>query len=102
MLKRTQTQALKESAASVTDLAAALAKDKKFRKELLSGIRHGVVARRRASRRFAFIAAATRVVADPKLKNELRKMTKNLEKAWVSVSAPAALRRRTRRLQLQL
>jgi uncharacterized membrane protein len=82
VFKRTKTQALKENAASATELAAALAKDKKFRKELLSGISHGVVARRRASRRIGFVAAATRIAADSKLKNELRKMTNSLEKAW--------------------
>jgi uncharacterized membrane protein len=82
VFKRTRTQALKESAAGATELAAALAKDKKFRKELLSGISHGVVVRRRAARRIGIVAAATRIVADPKLKHELRKMTKNLERAW--------------------
>jgi len=82
VLKRTKTQAFKENAATAAELATQLAQDKKFRKELLSGISHGVVVRRRASRRFGFIAAATRVAADPKLKNELRKMMKNLENAW--------------------
>jgi uncharacterized membrane protein len=82
VFERTKTQALKESAASASDLATALAKDKKFRKELLSGIRHGAIARRRASRRIGFVAATTRIVADPKLKNEVRKMTKSLERAW--------------------
>jgi uncharacterized membrane protein len=82
VFERTKTQALKESAASATELAAALAKDKKFRKELLSGIGHGVIVRRRTSRRIRFIAAATRIASDHKLKNELRKMSRNLEKAW--------------------
>jgi uncharacterized membrane protein len=82
VFKRTKTQALKDSAASATELAAALAKDKKFRKELVSGISHGVIVRRRAARRIGFVAAATRIASDHKVKNELRKMSRNLEKAW--------------------
>jgi uncharacterized membrane protein len=85
MLKRTRTQALKDNAANATELASALAKDRKFRKELLSAIRHGTIARRRAARRIGFAAAVGRLTADPKIKNELRKMTSNLEKAWTRV-----------------
>jgi uncharacterized membrane protein len=82
MFRRTKTQALRESAISATELAASLAKDRKFRKELLSGIGHGVIARRRAARRLGFLAAATRIASDLELKNELRRMTRNLERAW--------------------
>ena len=82
MFRRTRSQALKESAASATDFASALAKDRKFRKELLSAISHGTIARRRAARRIGLVAAVTRLGADPKLKRELRKMTRNLENAW--------------------
>jgi len=82
VFRRTRSQALKESAASATDFASALAKDRKFRKELLSAISHGTIARRRAARRIGIVAAVTRLGADPKLKRELRKMTRNLENAW--------------------
>jgi len=82
---RTKTQALKDNAASATDLAAALVKDRKFRKQLLSAAGHGVVARRRAARRIGFIAAVSRLSADPKLKIELSKMKKNLQKAWTRI-----------------
>ena len=68
MFRRTRSQALKESAASATDFATALAKDRKFRKELLSAISHGTIARRRAARRIGIVAAVTRLGADPKLK----------------------------------
>jgi uncharacterized membrane protein len=64
------------------DLAGSLAKDKKFRKELLSAVRHGTKAQRRASRRFGFIPTVGRLANDPKLKHELKKMTTSLEKAW--------------------
>jgi uncharacterized membrane protein len=82
---RTKTQALRDSAASATELAASLAKDKKFRKELLSAAAHGVIARRRVARRLGFLAAVSRLTSDPKLKRELQKMTKNLDKAWSRV-----------------
>jgi uncharacterized membrane protein len=82
VFKRTKTQALKDSAASATELAAALAKDRKFRKELLSGLSHGVIVRRRAARRIGLVGTAARIASDHMVKNELRKMSRNLEKAW--------------------
>ena len=85
MLRSTKTQAVKDSAVSAAELAASLAKDKKFRKQLLSAVGHGTIARRRAQKRIGFFAAATRIAADPKLKNEFRKMTKHLDKAWARV-----------------
>ena len=41
MYGRSKTQAVKDSAASATDLAVSLAQDKKFRKQLLSAMGHG-------------------------------------------------------------
>jgi uncharacterized membrane protein len=76
---------LKEDAASATELAAALAKDKKFRKQVLSAASHGVIARRRAARQIGFIAAARRLSADDRLRGELQRMRKNLEQAWIRV-----------------
>jgi uncharacterized membrane protein len=76
---------LKNNAASATELAAALARDRKFRKQLLSAVGHGTIARRRAKRRLGFYAAVNRLASDPKLTGELRKMSKNLEKAWSRV-----------------
>jgi hypothetical protein len=82
VLRSTKTQAVKDSAVSAAELARSLAKDKKFRKQLLSAISHGTIAQRRASKRIGFVAAVTRLGADQKLKSELRKMTKHLENAW--------------------
>jgi uncharacterized membrane protein len=82
VLRSTKTQAVKDSAVSAADLARSLAKDKKFRKQLLSAISHGTIAKHRASKRIGFVAAVTRLGADQKLKSELQKMTKNLENAW--------------------
>ena len=80
MFGRSRTAVLKDKATSATELAGSLAKDKKFRKELVSAISHGTLARRRASRKIGFLAAATRLAADPKLKQELNKMMSSLDK----------------------
>ena len=85
MLKRSRTAALKDNAASASEFASSLAKDKKFRKELLSAISHGTIAQRRASRKLGFVAAATRLGSDPKLKRELNKMVASLDKVWSRV-----------------
>jgi uncharacterized membrane protein len=85
MLKQSRTAALRENAASASEFASSLAKDKKFRKELLSAISHGTIAQRRASRKFGLVAAATRLGSDPKLKRELNKMVASLDKVWSRV-----------------
>jgi uncharacterized membrane protein len=85
MFKRSRTTALRENAASASEFASSLAKDKKFRKELLSAIRHGTIAQRRASRKLGFVAAVTRLGTDPKLKRELNKMVGSLDKVWSRV-----------------
>ncbi len=85
MFRRSRTAAVKANAASAKDFASALAKDRKFRKELISAIGHGTIARRRAARKLALMATATRLSTDPKLKREARKMVTSLEKAWSRV-----------------
>ena len=85
MFERSKTTALKDNAASVSEFATSLAKDKKFRKELLSAISHGTIAQRRASRKIGLLALATRLTNDPKLKREVRKMFGSLDRAWTRV-----------------
>jgi uncharacterized membrane protein len=80
MFGQSRTAALKDKAMSATELGSALAKDKKFRKELVSAISHGTLARRRAARKLGFVAAATRLAGDPKLKHDLNKMMSSLDK----------------------
>src|SRR3954447_15415408 len=82
MFGRTKTQAVKDRAASSKDFALALSRDKKFRKQLISAIGHGTKAKRRASKRIGFLAAASRLANDRQLRRELETMTKNLEQAW--------------------
>jgi uncharacterized membrane protein len=77
--------AVKESAISATEFASALAKDKKFRRELISAISHGTRAKRRVARKIGFFAAITRLSSDPKLRRELRKMVDSLDVVWSRV-----------------
>jgi uncharacterized membrane protein len=81
MFGRTKTDAVKDKATSATELAAALARDKKFRKQLLSAAGHGAAARRRVARRIGLLAAIGRMSDDATLRSELRQIATNLEKA---------------------
>jgi uncharacterized membrane protein len=81
MFRENRTDALKAKAAGGKDLAVALAQDKKFRKQLLSAIRHGEFARRRAARRIGLVGVVRGLAADQKLTQELRQMADNLQRA---------------------
>jgi uncharacterized membrane protein len=81
MFRQDRTNALKAKAAGGKDLAVTLAQDPKFRRQLLSAIRHGEFARRRAARRIGLVAVVSRLAADQKLTHELRQMAENLQRA---------------------
>jgi uncharacterized membrane protein len=85
VFKRTKTDVLKENATSAAEFATALAKDKKFRKELTSAITHGTIARRRAAKKIGLLATVSRITGDPKLKREVSKLVDSLDKAWARV-----------------
>jgi uncharacterized membrane protein len=85
VFKRTKTDVLKENATSAAEFATALAKDKKFRKELTSAISHGTIARRRAAKKIGLLATVSRITGDPKLRRELNKVVQSLDKAWERV-----------------
>src|SRR5205085_1438242 len=63
MFGRSRTQMVKENASATADLAAVLVQDKKFRKQLLAGVGHGVRAKQRATARIGIIAALGRLAA---------------------------------------
>jgi len=67
-------------ASEASGFAAQLAKDKKFRKELLSAIKHGTIAQRRAKRKMGFLAVARGMSRDPKLRREVQKMVDSVDK----------------------
>src|SRR6266852_2611896 len=81
MFGRSKTQAVKEGAARGTALAVSLARDKRFRKQLLSAVGHGATARQRAASRIGLVSAVHRLGADKELRSELRQMTQNLRNA---------------------
>jgi len=85
MFGRSKTKAVKENAASGTELAVSLAQDKRFRKQVLSAMGHGAAARQRAASRIGLVAAVHRLAADKELRSELRQMTANLKNAWTQV-----------------
>jgi uncharacterized membrane protein len=85
VLRRTKTDVLKQNATSAAEFATALAKDRKFRKELASAISHGTIARRRAAKKIGLLATVGRLTGDPKLKRELNKVVNSLDRAWSRV-----------------
>ena len=95
MFQRTRGKRLVDSAASSKDLAIALARDRKFRRQLLSALRHGEVARRRAKRRIGLTALAGGLAGDTQLRRELSRMSKNLQGAWGRVEKKRSHRLRT-------
>jgi signal transduction protein with GAF and PtsI domain len=86
MIGRSSTaEALKERAVSGKDLAAQLAHDRQFRKQILAAVGHGAAARRRARRRIGLFAVAARLASDELLREELREMAEDLRGAWSRV-----------------
>ena len=76
-----------DHAATTKDFALALARDKKFRKQLVSALGHGAKAKRRARSRVGMTAAATRLARDRQLRSELQRMATDLQSAWTRVES---------------
>src|SRR5262249_33984043 len=82
MSKSSTTQVLKNNAVNASEVAGALVRDKKFRKQIASAVAHATVARRRArARKFVLATTIMRLGADPVLRREGRAMAENVEKA---------------------
>jgi uncharacterized membrane protein len=81
MFGRSRT-AVKEQAAIVSELATLLARDKRFRRQLLGAARHGSRAKRRAVRQIGVLSVAGRLAADAELRDEVQRMTHDLQAAW--------------------
>jgi uncharacterized membrane protein len=82
MFGRTRTEQVKDNASAAAEFAAALARDKKFRKQLIEGVGHGYRAKQRVSVRFGIIGALARIAADEELRAEAQQMVRNLQNAW--------------------
>lgn len=100
MFGRTKTRRVKEEATGASELASALAKDKKFRTEVISAIEHGAVARHRAARNVGALAILRRMSADAELRRELAEVATSLEKAWSRVQKKRSHRLRDASLLL--
>jgi uncharacterized membrane protein len=80
--------------ASTADLAAALARDKHFRKQVVAALAHAAAARERAASRVGVTATAGRLVADDALREEVSEMMVNLRSAWGRLEKKQSHRRR--------
>jgi uncharacterized membrane protein len=87
MFGRSKKQAAMDHAATTKDFALTLARDKKFRKQLVSALGHGAKAKRRARSRMGMTAAATRLARDRQLRSELQRMATDLQSAWTRVES---------------
>ena len=94
MFGRSRTQKLKDTGASGSELAIALAKDKKFRREIARAVGQGASARRRARRQIGAVAVARRLAADAALRRQLGEVADGLTGAWVRVEKKRSHRRR--------
>jgi uncharacterized membrane protein len=81
MFGRSRTDAVKENAAAAAELAAVLARDRRFRKELLEAAGHGVRARRRAASQLGMLSTIGRLATDAELREEMRLMAASLQAA---------------------
>jgi hypothetical protein len=98
--KTSTTDALKQHAVSGKELAAQLARDRKFRKQIVAAATHGAAARRRARSRLGLAAAFSRLATDGKLRKELRDMSEELRHAWSRVESKRSHKLRTSMLVL--
>lgn len=96
MFGQSKSEAMKERAESGAALAAELARDKKFRKELLGALEHGVAAREQARRRSWPLATANRLASDEDLRAHLRDASRNLRRAKRRVEKKRSHRLRNR------
>src|SRR4051812_34714872 len=87
MFGRGGTTAVKEQATAASELAAQLARDKRFRKQVVGATRHGSRATQRGARQIALRSLAARLATDAELRAEVRQMTRDLQAAWERLQA---------------
>jgi uncharacterized membrane protein len=85
---------VKETAISAGELSAALARDTKFRKQLLAAIGHAESARQRAASRVGLVATAKQLADDEQFRQELRAASEDLRRAWSRVEKERSHRQR--------
>jgi hypothetical protein len=78
---------MKEQAAAASELAASLARDKKFRRQVIGAATHGSRAKSRAAGHLGPLAVAGRLATDAELRAEVQQMTRDLQAAWARLQA---------------
>jgi len=81
------TTVVKEQAATISELAAALARDKRFRRQVVGAAKHGSRAKSRAVRQIGVLSVAGRLAAEAQLRDEVNKITRDLQAAWKTAQA---------------
>ena len=74
--------AIREQAAIASEVAAQLAQDVKFRKQLTGAAEHGARAKRLARRQIGSLSLVRRLATDVELRAELQQMAGDLQAAW--------------------
>ena len=97
MFRRSKLSRVRENAVSVSEIAQQLARDKRFRKRLISAIGHGSEARRRTRRGLGLTGAVTRLANDQALRAELKGARDDLQRAYARFDATT--RKRSHRLR---
>ena len=82
MFRRSRTDRVKQGAINVSELALELARDRKFRKRMLSALEHSSAAHRRVPRRPGLFETVQRLASDRALQGELRKARQDLTDAY--------------------
>jgi uncharacterized membrane protein len=85
MFGGSRTQTVKSKAEDGGAVALELAKDAKFRKELAAALAHAAVARDRARSRIGPLATLHRLAGDEVLRDELRELGRNVQRATARV-----------------
>ena len=87
---RSTAETVKERALTGADLAAHLAQDQKFRRQLVAAIAHGAAARRRVRSRIGLAATAQRLATDEELRREVQQLADEIRNAWSRIEKQRA------------
>jgi uncharacterized membrane protein len=78
---------VREQAAAVSKVAAQLARDRNFRRQLISAMKHGSRARRLTARQIGPLSVLARLATDEELHSEVHHLTRDLSAAWDRLQA---------------
>jgi uncharacterized membrane protein len=82
MFGESRTAVLKERASRASELAALLARDKKFRRQFIGAVKHGSRVKTRAAQQIGVLGVARRLATDAEIRAEAQQMARDLRAAW--------------------